>query len=990
MTAIDPSTADRILAIPTSPFTALPWGDATFIPYGFDMEPAPGGAPVGVSPLGNPGIIYGESNEAVLADLTGFTPSDDWTIIVAVEGPTDEHQAAVDVVNIGGAFVLSTFFGIETAEVFATINGDETGQWIGSEKSPITVYAVTGNVTESFITFAGEGTLWQGPGGSPAGMGGPVVIDGYTHDVGQFIHLVGLWMWEGVAFSQQDASDTVNAIAAAMGGTVPDPRATVDIVASAAFDASARIDAPVEVAVDMVASAALEVTAEDPPEIELPAPPELVPGGTQEPPEPPVFIIPPGVPDPIIKRISQTFPAPVLNAAGAPVNWEATSEVRQDFGRWQLVVNGIDVTWINGVKTPIPVYRRGQPFGATAMVLRLPQFTPFQPRPAWAVKGANMMLIIRRIGGGDPIRAWSGLVERAESDQDSGEITLTGVGYMHAVDRQLRLPTFNTAPQDIGRRIADVLNQAVSRRYHWTEPVTTGLRSSVMGGWENLTTGYVQRLLSTAITGGRQWTVSCEHQKPVIHRKDTTTAHWTIRSGQPGMEIKLADDGLESPNRIFVQWTNTDGGRGRNAKFPNWKPDQTPPFPNTNASRSMRYGWTDAMTSTGNGVSMYQRQIGQPVTGRFSRSDEAATRRLQRGAGILVDGIAGPQTWATAFQAGANSGTLGGAFIMPAAAAPEVVPHRYGPDGAKLGPNPRYNPAVVVVDRYIDLGYGVSRQEAISEAEKILARDAGPGWQGVINLTMDPPGGSMWEIREGQNIRVQGWHGENVLVQVASVEGHPEANPPSVRLTVDSKARDKPTLDAIRAREREATDPAREALNRITTTTIASSTPTFDAESPAGTLVEHAVFSNLWSVRPVPMGKFGEVRETMVRTFNPASEFALAAFARPVTAAQLLSVVGNPLGAGPDEDPWTRHSDALKRRFGFMTAWGWREQPAGYHPRQKSNPAGNTTAPITGRLEDASSWEFATANGETMYVAVIANRSCWVRGQFKAESRIGW
>src|SRR5690606_5506286 len=111
----------------------------------------------------------------------------------------------------------------------------------------------------------------------------------------------------------------------------------------------------------------------------------------------------------------------------------------------------------------------------------------------------------------------------------------------------------------------------------------------------------------------------------------------------------------------------------------------------------------------------------------------------------------------------------------------------YGPDGDDLGKNPRYNPDIIVVDDYTNHGYGVSRREAERNARERLAMDAKPGWQGTITLELDPPGGSKFEVMEGENIRVLGWAGENPLLHIAAVDANPDGGNGPVRLTVDTK-----------------------------------------------------------------------------------------------------------------------------------------------------------------------------------------------------------
>src|SRR5690606_4143126 len=145
-----------------------------------------------------------------------------------------------------------------------------------------------------------------------------------------------------------------------------------------------------------------------------------------------------------------------------------------------------------------------------------------------------------------------------------------------------------------------------------------------------------------------------EGREPVLHVKDTTTVSWSVRAGQRGIHVDLERELL--PNAVFGEGVRPDGGRWRNAKYPNWRPDDTPPNPMSPTS-SFHGGTRDSDTTSGSGVSDWQAKAGQPVTGRYSAADAQACRDLQREAGIQVDGSVGPQTWAATFGTGSNTGT---------------------------------------------------------------------------------------------------------------------------------------------------------------------------------------------------------------------------------------------------------------------------------------------------------------------------------------------
>ena len=710
---------------------------------------------------------------------------------------------------------------------------------------------------------------------------------------------------------------------------------------------------------------------------DIPEPPAGTPGGSVTPPEPPEPQDPPeGVPNSVVRRVSEIMPAPALDARGFPVNWTPTSVVDVEYARFQVVVEGVDITYYAGAPLPIPQWTRTEPFGSAEATIEVPQLTPFHALPAWCIPGANVDIRLRRLTGAILSR-FAGVVSTFGHRADAGVFTLECHGILFVDDLQLRPPAFLTTPRDIGEVIADVLTSTISRRHDPVTPVATGCLTSVLGGWEPRVTGYIQQLLATAVTGGRQWTVKCPVRSPEIAFKDTSTIGWTVSNGQRGITVDLVQDYSQAPNVIFGEGVGSDGGRWRNTMYPNWRPDDTPAYPNSNPNQTMTLGSTDARTTTGSGVSDWQRRVGLPVTGRFTLVERARAYQVQTAAGIQRDGIVGPQTWAATFGTGSNTGTLD-CFYAPLAYSPQVMPRLLGPDGADLGANPVYDPNVLRVEDKLDFGDGVDKTEGTRASGEILAREINPGWTGTIGLTLDPEECSRFEVQEGSNARIRAFRGQDLTVHASQVS-YGES---TVTATVDTNARDYPTLAAIRDRERNATDPAKAKVRRLSSGSITEARATFDAESPAGHVPRHALFVNLWTVLRIPFGAYGSIVRSELTTAGPARGFCAAVFDRPITAAGMLALVGNPLTAS--DNPW--QSDALDAA-GLLMSWGWNAQRCGYYPADYSDPSGDAPPPVTGRMVDDASWDYSSSLPPWLWVAEISAGSCYIEGRFWAGAQ---
>src|SRR5690606_34976071 len=129
---------------------------------------------------------------------------------------------------------------------------------------------------------------------------------------------------------------------------------------------------------------------------------------------------------------------------------------------------------------------RAEPFGSIEATITLPQVLawhePGEGSMSWCKAGANVT--IRLIKPTERVRLFTGVVTTFGHQEDTGVFTLECLGVVMVNDLQLRQPAFSTAPKDVGRVIAQVLNSSVSRRHNKVAPVVTGCRTAVAGGWE--------------------------------------------------------------------------------------------------------------------------------------------------------------------------------------------------------------------------------------------------------------------------------------------------------------------------------------------------------------------------------------------------------------------------------------------------------------------------------------------------------------------------
>lgn len=217
---------------------------------------------------------------------------------------------------------------------------------------------------------------------------------------------------------------------------------------------------------------------------------------------------------PLLRRHSEVYPAPVLNSRGKPVNWVPVT-TRDIAGSFLLLFGGEDITNYRDVPTPMPSWRDEEPFGEVAMAIELPQITPFEPLPGWVVDGAivELMLVDHETLTATVLFEGMYISEEASYQTDKGAVTLTVIGALYEADLYKKTPTFNdqrrtlpeTAPdaRDIGRLIADELDLRPNLHLADVSPIEgapfqTGIISNDKGSFNELLTGYIQDLLSSA------------------------------------------------------------------------------------------------------------------------------------------------------------------------------------------------------------------------------------------------------------------------------------------------------------------------------------------------------------------------------------------------------------------------------------------------------------------------------------------------------------
>lgn len=466
-----------------------------------------------------------------------------------------------------------------------------------------------------------------------------------------------------------------------------------------------------------------------------------------------------------------------------------------------------------------------------------------------------------------------------------------------------------------------------------------------------------------------QWTMHLDFpRRPVVRVKNVQDVAWTLRPEAPGVDLKVKRDLKDKINRYFGEGTDPEGCNWRNTRYPNLRPDAAPVFAGTEL----------VVGSTAPDVARWEREMNErwsaaiAIDGRFSQADSNECRRFQRQAGLAQTGTVNASTWAAVFAVGSNGGDLDGAFIAPLDQDDRTEPWLYNAMGSRIAANPTFDRTVVAIETYESYGSRVTKWEGIISAASRRRRDAAP-WNGTCTLSADPPEGSRFAVRAGDNVMVPGLRGANVKLHVARRSVDWVAG--TVTLDLDQGNRDWLTLAAVRKRLRDSVTPTKQRLYRNSKARqISDDKASADCEGGGGVVPRHAIAAGLWNVLRIPAAASGTMTGAEFYTDNKTTaKLSVGVFDRPQAAVSIQARGGTPL----DEGWW----DTFDDNWGLLINWGQFEQAGGYYPGRESDQD-----PITGRTRDQAQWWFESTRPPWLWVALWCSATTYVQGRIFVEA----
>lgn len=664
---------------------------------------------------------------------------------------------------------------------------------------------------------------------------------------------------------------------------------------------------------------------------------------------------------------------------------------RKKRARDRILVGNKDITWWRGAATPMPDFQLIEPMMYGPASMDIPQAAvPFEVPGKGALsfmrKGAPVK--VQRVDDTGKVIAtdYKGFITAYRIS--GGELSLDIGGELsgRAGLQNRQVPLFKSY-KDIGWFVYHAVRGLVPMAPR-LGPVT-GIMAYSFGGMS--LADYINELVTMGQkTDGTIYSLMPDSKGVYrLEPKDKTTIHATVYFDDERMKPDMNQDMAEEPNRIYATGVTPAGVKIKFGVYPGVLQGPPPPYP-YNDNRAFGQGTTDAMTDTGDGISVMINKLavhkyidysssGYP--GGYDADLTKAIKRLQKDAGLPQTGNMNLKTWRALYDQDATGFSLNWSHIEPAAQASYTRPWFRTGSGAVRRKNPAFDPSRLKVDFNIDVGTGFTRGQIRDFAEVELREES--NWIGsvesrlAVHKGVHTPGDSveasdvmsLRDVRPGMNLWAPLFDG-GTLFHVSGVSVSDQGR--SVSLVLDTQFRDTMKVWQIIERNFETRmDPARAWVESHRRSQMTNDTMiTWDE---IGGVIDGSVKlrENTWTVFPVLAGQEGTIQRLKIRT-NPNAEFCTAMFGYKINAKKLTRLIGDPLtkeGALNWQDPVILNK--LDEENVMIYIAGNQEAPCGYYPYDKQD--GGT---LTGNWEDDAGIAYRTFKHPVIYVAVWSDRNC--------------
>jgi hypothetical protein len=655
----------------------------------------------------------------------------------------------------------------------------------------------------------------------------------------------------------------------------------------------------------------------------------------------------------------------------------------------RLVVNGADLTFVDGVPAILEGYKLIDPLLYGSATVVIPAINPLFGHPDFGANATELrdyfnrarVRLDRVVAGEVSARDFKGFVTRVDCDDTVLRLEVAGEASGALSMMYVPSPVYRRK-QDVEHILVDLLRDARVNAHEHAGASGVGL---IRRGEADGLTIFNETLAVWAGATGSPITFTPNSDgdyRKTVKPDDGDPVDFTAYPSDL-VSVSLAQDFTEQYDRVYAHGFTPQGELVTNVKVPGITQGTPPSFPGT-----VNPG------DTGDDVIVIQYQLAlhnfldleDCTIGDFDDATVDAVLAFKRDAGLssLTPEVGSP-AWDALWDLASLGYTLDDAREYPMVQDPRTRKWNRSANGSRIEENPDYDQTYVPNDIFFDASGPFTKTQIRDFATSKLVGTDGV-WTGTITLRSGlwvgdvAPGDAVSsalvadrrDVLPNARIRIP-WFGGDEAGIVVYVSGCDHGPDQSQLLVSTAPTTTMETWQAIERRREAKSNPGRAWSGHVRASQVRNDRDR-QWDTTGGRIGNDVDLVSGWNEIQVPVGQAGIVQIVHTQLETPA-EYALMITRRPVDVDDLN---GNTHTATPLVDPrpanrpwWEQTTvvDWLNGR-GLLDAWGTPKQPCGYDPSLKTDENGDTAAPLTGEFKETAGLNYETHVEPVLYLYI--------------------
>jgi hypothetical protein len=661
----------------------------------------------------------------------------------------------------------------------------------------------------------------------------------------------------------------------------------------------------------------------------------------------------------------------------------------------RLVVNGVDLTYVDGIPAILEGYKLIDPLLYGSATVVIPAINPLFGHADFGADATELRdyfnrarIRLDRVSSGTvQARDFKGFVTRVDCEDTVLRLEVAGEASGALSMMYVPKPAYRRK-QDVEHILVDLLRDARVNAHEHAGASGVGLIrrgeadgltifNETLAVWAGATGAWIT--FTPNDDGDYRKTVKPDDGDPV----DFTAYPSDIVSAS------LAQDFTEQFDRVYAHGFTPQGELVTNVKVPGITQGTPPTYPGS----ALLEG------DTGDDVIVVQYQLAlhnfldleDCTIGTFDDATVAAVLAFKRDAGLssLTPDI-GSTAWDALWDLASLGYTLDDAREYPMAQDPRTRKWNRSANGSRIELNPDYDQTYVPNDIFIDASGPFKKTQIRDFAESKLAPADGV-WTGTLTLRSGlwvgdiAPGDTVnaglvadrRDVLPNTKVRIP-WFGgaeAGIVVYVSGCDHGPDESQLLVSTLPQTTME---VWQAIERRREAKSNPGRAWSGHVRASQLRNDRDR-QWDTTGGRIGNDVDLVEGWNEVEVPVGQAGIVKIVHTQLATPA-EYVVMLTQRPVDVDDLNgnTYTGTPLvDPRPTTRPWNEQETVLDwlTGRGLLDAWGTPKQPCGYNPSLKTDENGDTDATLTGEFKETAGLNYETHVEPVLYLYIWVGAS---------------